>query len=127
VTLVLLGHINYNARQRLLALPGGAFLLYISKDFDSRLGVLLKAVQANFYFNELYNYVAMLHFKYYYDGLFLNIDKGVLELFGPEGVAYYYQLVAQYAMRVYTQGLYYQLAGVYAAILTYFVLLDFIV
>lgn len=62
----------------------------MSRDFNKRAGSFLQVAQNNFYFNEVYNYFAFINFHYYYHGIFVNFDKGVLELIGPTGLSKVY-------------------------------------
>lgn len=64
--------------------------LWVSRDFNKRAGKYLQIAQNNFYFNEVYNYLAFTNFHYYYHGIFVNFDKGVLELVGPTGLSQVY-------------------------------------
>jgi hypothetical protein len=50
-------------------------------------------VSHNFYFNELYNYFATFNFYAYYVGVFINFDKGLLEMVGPSGLSAYYFVI----------------------------------
>jgi len=55
-----------------------------------RAGLYLQMAQNNFYFNEVYNYLAFINFHYYYHHIFMNFDKGVLEYLGPTGLSSLY-------------------------------------
>ena len=86
---------------------------------------LRKALQANFYFNELYNFCALTIFFYSYCTLFKNIDKGSLEFFGPSGVSLLYAKLTCFTISLFHQRFERQLFGVYVVVLVYTYLFEF--
>jgi len=86
---------------------------------------LIKLFQNNFYFNEFYNYVALLNFHYYYTHIFLNIDKGILELIGPTGGFRLYNFCVNLFQKFYKQTLTKHFFLIYNTILCYFFLVEY--
>jgi proton-translocating NADH-quinone oxidoreductase chain L len=82
-------------------------------------------VQNNFYFNELYNYVSLLQFHFFYRSFFLIIDKGVLELMGPSGLFFLYRHCVYFVSWFYYQNLFLQVLFLYHSLLLYFFYLFF--
>ena len=103
------------------------FYLYISRDFNQRAGYWLKIAQNNFYFNEVYNYLALANFHYYYQGIFLNLDKGIFELIGPTGLSRIYIYVTKKFTYWYEQGLARQLFLIYNTILAYLFIVEYFI
>lgn len=100
--------------------PLASFYLWVSRAFNKRAGRFLQIAQNNFYFNEVYNYFAFVNFHYYYHGIFVNFDKGILELVGPTGLSrLYLWLTGQFTI-LYKKGLTHHLFFVYNTILAYF-------
>jgi NADH:ubiquinone oxidoreductase subunit 5 (subunit L)/multisubunit Na+/H+ antiporter MnhA subunit len=103
--LIYVFHLNYAPRytQILLALVSddrrgtlvgrnkfGSLYLWFARDYNSRAGRISSIFQYNYYFNEFYNYIALCSYYSFYKDVFLNIDKGVLETFGPTGISRVY-------------------------------------
>lgn len=103
----------------------GVFYLWISRTFNKRAGKYLQIAQNNFYFNEVYNYFAFINFHYYYHGIFVNFDKGVLELVGPTGLSRVYLWLTSQITVLYKKGLTHHLFFIYNTILTYFFIVEF--
>jgi len=81
---------------------------------------LKTSFQNNFYFNEFYNYLAAAHFYFYYRRVFLIIDKGVLELFGPSGLFFIYRNVVYFISWFYYQNIFIHFLFIYHSLLAYF-------
>ena len=103
------------------------FYLFLNRDFNRRAGYWLKIAQNNFYFNEVYNYVALVNFHYYYQGIFLNLDKGLFELAGPTGLSRLYIYITKKFVYFYEQGLTRQLFLIYNTILIYFFIIEYFI
>jgi len=87
------------------------FLIF--EDFNFRLGLVVRLFQNNFYFNEVYNFLAFSSLSYFYTHIFLNLDKGFLELAGPRGLSELYLKTAKFCGRFYKYSLGRHLAFVY--------------
>ncbi len=96
------------------------FYLWVSNSFNKRAGKYLQIAQNNFYFNEVYNYVAFINFHYYYHGIFVNFDKGILELVGPTGLSRLYLWLTTRLTALYNKGIMHHLFFIYNSILVYF-------
>lgn len=82
-----------------------AFYLYIVRDYNSRAGAIASIFQYNYYFNELYNYIALCSYYSFYKDVFLNVDKGILETVGPTGISKVYSWVVRNVGVIFKQGL----------------------
>ena len=102
-----------------------SFYLWLSHNFTTRAGTLLQTAQNNFYFNEVYNYLAFVNFHYYYHGIFVNFDKGVLELVGPTGLSRVYLWLTETFTSLYKKGLTHHLFFIYNTALVYFFIVEF--
>lgn len=98
----------------------GFIYLKVLYNLGLRLGVVIKTFQNNFYFNEFYNYIAFMNFFYYYTHIFANIDKGVLEFFGPRGLSAVYLQTTKAFTKFYKQGLTLHLFLIYNTLLAFF-------
>ena len=78
----------------------------------------------NFYFNEVYNYVAYQNVSYYFTHVFLNTDKGLLELLGPLGAAKVLRRVVRFIVRYYKLGATAMFYNIYHFIVFYFFLFE---
>ena len=74
----------------------------------------------NFYFNEFYNFVALNNVSYYFTQVFLNTDKGLLELVGPLGVSRLYRILTQGLVRYYRVNVSAHFYNLYHFLLFYF-------
>lgn len=101
------------------------FYLWLSRGFNKRAGKYLQIAQNNFYFNEVYNYLAFTNFHYYYHGIFVNFDKGILELVGPTGLSRVYIWLTNQFTVLYKKGLTHHLFFIYNTILAYFFIAEF--
>ena len=126
VTQLLAAHVSKDAeinfRQTTMCAP---FYLWISRTFNKRAGKHLQIAQNNFYFNEVYNYLAFVNFYYYYNGVFVNFDKGILELVGPAGVSRVYLGLTNRFTVLYEKGLTHHLFFIYNTVLVYFFIAEF--
>ena len=86
---------------------------------------MLQTAQNNFYFNEVYNYLAFVHFHYYYHSIFVNFDKGILELVGPTGLSRVYLWLTEKFTALYKKGLTQQLFFIYNTAVVYFFIVEF--
>ena len=89
-----------------------------------KLAVVAQAIQANFYFNELYNYFAAAQIYYYLCIIFMNLDKGGLELAGPTGIERLYKRVVKLVRVYYNMGLSSHLLVMYYTIVFCFYFID---
>jgi len=68
----------------------------------------------------------MSYFNYYYFyNVFLHIDKGVLELLGPTGLARSYLMIVKVINKIYRQSFSQQLMLIYNTILAYLFVVEF--
>ncbi len=74
----------------------------------------------NFYFNEVYNFMALNNVSYYFTQVFLNTDKGLLELVGPLGFSRFYRALTQGLVRYYRVTVTAQFYNFYHFFLFYF-------
>lgn len=102
-----------------------AFYLWLTRAFNKRAGKYLQIAQNNFYFNEVYNYLAFANFHYYYHGIFVNFDKGILELVGPTGLSRVYLWLTNRFTTLYKKGLTHHLFFIYNTVLAYFFIAEF--
>ena len=98
----------------------GFIYLKLFHNIGSHFGIIIKTFQNNFYFNEFYNYIAFMNFFYYYTHIFANIDKGVLEFFGPRGLSAVYLSVTKAFTKFYKHGLTLHLFLIYNTLLAFF-------
>lgn len=64
--------------------------------------------------------MAFTNFHYYYHGIFVNFDKGVLELVGPTGLSRAYVWLAGQFTVLYRKGLTHHLYFIYNTALAFF-------
>ena len=99
--------------------------LWCSYNFSTRAGRYLQIAQYNFYFNEVYNYLAFVNFHYYYHHIFINFDKGVLEYLGPTGLSFFYLRCTNLLTPLFKQGIASHLFFIYNTTLVYFFIIEF--
>ena len=68
-----------------------------------------------------------LNFHYYYQGIFLILDKGIFELVGPTGLSRLYIYVTKKFTYLYEQGLARQLFLIYNTILVYLFIVEYFI
>jgi proton-translocating NADH-quinone oxidoreductase chain L len=73
----------------------------------------------NYYYNELYNYISLVSYYYFYHHVFVNIDKGIIEIIGPQGISYFYYKLATFFHQLYQQNLKMHLFFIYNSIIIY--------
>lgn len=120
-TQIMLALMNNTEEQKFLKSYNFGFIyLKLFYNFGTRLGNVIKTVQNNFYFNELYNYITFMNFFYYYTFIFVNIDKGILEFLGPRGLTKIYLQITKAFTKFYKQGLTLHLFLIYNTLLMFF-------
>lgn len=78
----------------------------------------------NFYFNETYNYLTVQQLNYYYTHIFLNLDKGVFEFFGPTGITRLYKKFVKQARPYYSAPINKHLFNIYCYISVLFYIVE---
>lgn len=122
---ILLAHLNEeNKTVFIKSIKFANSYLRLNESFTTCIGKVLQTAQTNFYFNEAYNYFAFVNFHYYYHEIFLNFDKGFLELVGPTGLSRLYLWLTQQFTILYKKGLTHHLFFIYNTILGYFFIVD---
>ena len=120
-TQIMLALMSNTEEQKFMRTQAFGFIyLKLFYNIGSRLGLVIKTFQNNFYFNEFYNYIAFMNFFYYYTHIFVNLDKGVLEFFGPRGLSAVYLQVTKAFTKFYKQGLTLHLFLIYNTLLAFF-------
>ena len=122
---LLLAHASEKAKEKVrqkFALA--SFYLWLSANFTQRVGRVAHLVHFNFYFNEVYNFVAFSSFHSFYHAVFVNFDKGLLELLGPTGASRAFGYITERFAVVYKKGLAYYLFVIYNTFLTYFYIVE---
>jgi len=120
-TQIILALISNVEEQKFLRTQAFGFIyLKVFSNLGTRLGIVIKIFQNNFYFNELYNYIAFMNFFYYYTYIFANLDKGILEFFGPRGLSAVYLYLTKAFTKFYKQGLTLHLFLIYNTLLVFF-------
>jgi len=84
---------------------------------------VITIIQYNFYFTELYNYISLINYFFYYK-IFVNSDKGILELFGPFGLISGYYYLTIFINYFFYQNLKHFIFIIYISILVLFFIID---
>lgn len=103
------------------------FYCYYTVRYSSLFLVVVKVISQNFYFNEVYNFFAVFQFSVFYPTVFLNFDKGVVELFGPSGVSRIYSRCVLHTNRIFKAEFKTYLFSLYTILVLYYFLFLFFI
>jgi NADH:ubiquinone oxidoreductase subunit 5 (subunit L)/multisubunit Na+/H+ antiporter MnhA subunit len=84
-------------------------------------------IRNNFYFNEFYNFIAIMNFYYYFHFILKNVDKGFLELAGPFGFTKVYSKCVLHAVKLYEHSLRQFLFIIYNTFVFYYFVLEYFI
>lgn len=62
--------------------------------------------------------------SYYFTNIFINLDKGFLELVGPTGFSRVYRYYTRYLRAYYKQGITFHLLNIYVGVIVYFYIIE---